>query len=77
VDLISVRNPVLDASFAENPAYAWLVENAHYFGFILRYPEGKEGTTGYSYEPWHYRFVGVKTAAEIYEKGLTLEEYLG
>lgn len=77
MDLISTQKVVLDETFADNPAYGWLVENAHHFGFILRYPEGKEGTTGYSYEPWHYRFVGVKTAAEIYEKGLTLEEYLG
>ena len=75
-DLISTRNVVLDESFAENPAYAWLMENAHNFGFILRYPKGKEGTTGYSFEPWHYRFVGVEAATKIYEKGLTLEEYL-
>lgn len=46
------------------------------FGFILRYPEGKEDITGYSYEPWHLRYVGPKVAKEITEKGLTLEEYL-
>ena len=46
------------------------------FGFILRYPEGKEDITGYSYEPWHLRYVGPKVAEEITEKGLTLEEYL-
>ena len=76
VDLISTDHPSLDVAFADNPAYAWLVENAHQFGFILRYPEGKEGVTGYSYEPWHYRFVGAQAASEIHEKGLTLEEYL-
>lgn len=76
MDLISVQNPVLDESFADNPAYEWLTENAHSFGFILRYPKGKESTTGYTYEPWHYRFVGVEAATKIYEKGLTLEEYL-
>ena len=76
VDLISTDHPSLDVAFAENPAYVWLVENAHQFGFILRYPEGKEGVTGYSYEPWHYRFVGAQAASEIHEKGLTLEEYL-
>ena len=75
VDLISTKNVVLDETFAENPAYAWLAENARHFGFILRYPEGKEETTGYSYEPWHYRFVGVEAASKIYRKGLTLEEY--
>ena len=76
VDLISTQNVVLDESFAQNPAYAWLVENAHHFGFILRYPAEKEGTTGYTYEPWHYRFVGVDAATAIHEKGITLEEYL-
>lgn len=76
LDLISTDNPVLDETFAQNPAYAWLVDNAHCFGFILRYPSDKTAATGYTYEPWHYRFVGVKAAAEIYEKGLTLEEYL-
>ena len=77
MDLISTENVVLDESFAQNPVYAWLMENAHNFGFILRYPEGKEDVTGYSYEPWHYRFVGAEAAAEIHGKGITLEEYLG
>ena len=76
VDLISTRNVELDESFANNPAYAWLIENAHNFGFILRYPKGQEGITGYSYEPWHYRFVGVEAATAIHEQGTTLEEYL-
>lgn len=77
IDLISTNYVVLDESFAQNPAYDWLKNNAHHFGFILRYPKDKTNTTGYSYEPWHYRFVGVKAATEMYEKGLTLEEYLG
>ena len=76
MDLISTKNPVLDATFADDPAYDWLAENAHSFGFILRYPEGEEDVTGYSYEPWHYRFVGVDAASKIYKKGITLEEYL-
>ena len=46
------------------------------FGFILRYPEGKRNITGYEYEPWHIRYVGIEAANEIYEKQLTLEEYL-
>ena len=70
------KNPY-DKGFAETDAYTWLLENAHKFGFILRYPEDKTDITGYSYESWHYRFVGVSAATEIYEKGLTLEEYLG
>lgn len=77
IDLISVNYVSLDETFAQNPAYEWLVNNAHHFGFILRYPEDKTHITGYSYEPWHYRFVGVKAATEIFEQGLTLEEYLG
>lgn len=76
MDLISISNVKLDESFAQNPAYAWLIENAHYFGFILRYPKDGTDSTGFSYEPWHYRFVGVKAATAIYKKGITLEEYL-
>lgn len=53
----------------------WLAENAHRFGFILRYPLGKEDITGKSYEPWHIRYVGKDVAKEIYENNSTLEEY--
>ena len=55
----------------------WLQKNAYKFGFIIRYPKGKEQITGYKYEPWHLRYVGKKHAKKIYEKQLTLEEYLG
>lgn len=58
-------------------AYEWLAENAYKYGFILRYPEGKENITGIDYEPWHYRFVGVGEAKKIKNSGLCLEEYLG
>jgi zinc D-Ala-D-Ala carboxypeptidase len=51
------------------------MKNAHRFGYILRYPKGLETITGYNYEPWHYRYVGLKAAAEIYKNQLTLEEY--
>ena len=54
----------------------WLANNAYRFGFILRYPEGKENITGYNYEPWHVRYVGKEAAKEIYDKNITLEEYL-
>lgn len=53
----------------------WLAENAHKFGYILRYPEGKETITGYQYEPWHFRYIGVHAATVIFEQELTLEEY--
>lgn len=56
--------------------YQWLAENAYQYGFILRYPEGKENFTGTTYEPWHYRYVGKEAALEIYSKRLCLEEYL-
>ena len=55
--------------------YAWLAENAYKYGFILRYPLDKQEITGTSYEPWHYRYVGVEAAQEIYEQGICLEEY--
>ena len=54
---------------------AWMQEHAHEFGFILRYGEGMEYITGYIYEPWHYRYVGVEAATFIYEHDLTFEEY--
>ena len=66
----------LDESFENTAAFRWLSENAHKFGFILRYMENKVDVTGYKYEPWHYRFVGRTAAAEIYNSGLCLEEYL-
>ncbi len=77
VDFITEdMNGHLTTVFEEKAAFTWLSENAYKFGFILRYPEGKEGITGYTYEPWHYRFVGREAATEIYQGGLTLEEYL-
>ena len=59
----------------EDPEIIWLKENSYKYGFILRYPLGKEKITGYSYERWHYRFVGIELATTLYEEGLTLEEY--
>lgn len=56
--------------------YLWLAENAHQYGFILRYPQGKEEITGISYEPWHFRYVGVENAQIIYEKQICLEEFI-
>lgn len=55
--------------------YGWLAENAYKYGFILRYPMGKQEITGTSYEPWHYRYVGIEAAYEINERGICLEEY--
>ncbi|WP_079509431.1 M15 family metallopeptidase [Mesobacillus jeotgali] len=65
----------LNEQFGSTKEGVWLVHNAHKYGFILRYPKGKEGLTGYMYEPWHFRYVGIKAATEIYENKWTLEEY--
>ncbi len=62
--------------FEPTAAFRWLQENACQFGFVLRYPKDKVNTTGYSYESWHYRFVGKEAAIAITERGITLEEYL-
>ena len=61
--------------FEYSVEFSWMKENAHRYGFILRYPEGKENVTGFKYEPWHYRYVGIDIAKYIYENNLTLEEY--
>ncbi len=63
--------------FANTPEAEWLKENCYKYGFIIRYPEGKEEITGYKYEPWHIRFVGEGKAEKITKSGLTLEEYYG
>ena len=77
VDFITSTMTGLNTTFENTDAFAWLSQNAYKFGFILRYPKGKEGITGYTYEPWHYRFVGREAATDIYYGHLTLEEYLG
>ena len=67
----------LDQRFGNTPEGKWLAANAHKYGFHLRYPKGKEAITGYSYEPWHFRYLGVDLATDLYKKGLTVEEYFG
>ncbi|MGG0716868.1 M15 family metallopeptidase [Robertmurraya massiliosenegalensis] len=68
-------NLELIEKFEETKEGKWLADNAHKFGFILRYPKGKEEITGYQYEPWHFRYIGIEAATLMYEKDLTLEEY--
>ena len=65
------------ADFASTQEFQWLIMNAHKYGFVLRYPEGKTEITGMIYQPWHWRYVGVEAATEMKEKNLCLEEYLG
>ena len=67
----------LQTSIDQFPGVQWMMQHCAEYGFILRYPEGKEDITGYQYEPWHYRYVGVEAATAIMASGLTLEEYLG
>lgn len=61
--------------FEKTEEFIWMMNNAYKYNFILRYPNGKEHITGFKYEPWHYRYIG-ECAKEIYQKRLTLEEYL-
>ena len=65
----------LDTGFSETPEGKWLAQNAHLYGYIIRYPKGKAHITGYAYEPWHVRYVGKGLAKYLYENDLTLEEY--
>ena len=69
------NNFLLTESFGSTIEGQWVKKNAHKYGFIIRYPKGKEDLTGYQYEPWHLRYVGKKIATIIYEHDLTLEEY--
>lgn len=65
----------LSTRFADTPEGKWVAQNAHRFGYIIRYPKGKAKITGYAYEPWHVRYVGKGLATYLYENDLTLEEY--
>ena len=62
-------------NFELTSGFKWMKENAYKYGFILRYPEGKESITGYKYEPWHYRYVGIEVAKEINKLDITFDEY--
>lgn len=61
--------------FKESPANTWLLNNAYKYGFIQRYPEGLEDITGFNYEPWHYRYVGIDVASRIHSENITFDEY--
>ncbi|WP_303790917.1 D-alanyl-D-alanine carboxypeptidase family protein [Ruminococcus flavefaciens] len=64
------------SAFTNTPEAKWLAANCYKYGFILRYPKGKENITGYQYESWHVRYLGKQLAKEVYDSGLTLEEFL-
>ena len=59
----------------DDPEAIWMKENSYKYGFILRYPKGKEEITGFQFEPWHFRFVGLELAKELFDEGITLDEY--
>ncbi len=66
----------LEVSFENSEEFSWLQEHAHEYGFIMRYPKDKTHITNITYEPWHYRYVGVEIAAQLKSSGMVLEEYL-
>ena len=77
IDIVSnENNQRMDTSFAKTTEGEWLQQNAHKYGFILRYPEGRESQTGYTFEPWHFRYVGPEVAEFLNKYNLIFEEYL-
>ena len=70
-----VTDDIIGNEFENTDEFKWLQENAHLYGFILRYPKDKEYITGYNYESWHYRYVGKELATKVKESGLTYDEY--
>ena len=76
LDILTGSYTTMDDGFGETEAGKWLAANAQDYGFILRYPKGKEEITGIVYEPWHFRYVGRRYAKEITSLGVCLEEYL-
>jgi D-alanyl-D-alanine carboxypeptidase len=75
IDIITDGYSSLDEGFGETAAGKWLADNSAKYGFILRYPSGKEDITSIEYEPWHFRYVGVDAAGVITDNGLCLEEF--
>lgn len=76
VDIVSADHEKTDAKFAETAEGKWLAEHCQEYGFIVRYPEGKEEITGKEYESWHFRYVGKEAASYIVENDITLEEFV-
>lgn len=76
LDIVDESYQELEKEQEDTDVQKWLMQNSYKYGFILRYPEDKVSVTGISYEPWHYRYVGIEAATYIYEHGICLEEYL-
>ena len=77
LDIVTPSYTKRNSGYADTQAFKWLYANAYKYGFIMRYPKGKEDITKVIFEPWHWRFVGVKAAEEIKKSGQCYEEYLG
>ena len=74
IDVFSSDNQ-LSGTFKDSTGYKWLKDNAYKYGFIERYPENKEYLTGYEFESWHWRFVGIEAATVIQKENITFDEY--
>lgn len=74
IDVFEINNQSTE-TFKDSPAYTWLLDNAYKYGFIERYPENKEYLTGYSFEAWHWRYVGEEVAKKIHDENITFDEY--
>ena len=72
IDVADYNHPI---NFKDQESYIWMLNNSYKYGFILRYPEGAENITGYDYESWHYRYLGVELATKVYNEGITYDEY--
>lgn len=77
VDIVTPTHQVMNHAFADTAAAKWMKAHCAEYGFILRYPEDKQDVTGITFEPWHFRYVGVKDAKAVMSAGVCLEEYLG
>ena len=76
IDIAYYHNGVYDDNVkGEDKEAIWLANNSYKYGFILRYPKDKENITGFQYEPWHFRFVGLELAKKLYKTNMTLDEY--
>ncbi len=76
IDIAKEGSSNLNSRFASTEEGQWVDTHAHLYGFIIRYPEGMEDITGYSYEPWHLRYVGKEYAQAIYVSGLPMDLYV-
>lgn len=76
LDILSYKHKTMDKSFSESEAGIWLSENSYKYGFILRYPEGKEDITHIQFEPWHFRYVGLEAAKYIHDNNICFEEFI-